>query len=120
MPGSASELANANMPPQPACLIPIPEVIREILSVKVSLERLSQFLSSTEVKFMQRDSRPYIGPILCKNATVGWIGGNSDSFTLHNLDVRLPPTGLILVFGPTGSGKTLFVLAQGLKQERRI
>lgn len=103
----------------PASLGVIPDVIREVLVAKISLDRLSHYLNSPEVDMRGRGARRPDG-ISLRDATITWptgiVSGGSEAssednhlFTLNDMNVDIPQGELTLVCGPLGSGKTLLV-----------
>ena len=87
---------------------------------KISLDRLSYYLNSVEVDMAGRGSSESDGIIL-RDATITWSTSDSadrhpaiseghlHTFALSDMNVSIPQGELTLVFGPLGSGKTLFV-----------
>ena len=85
-----------------------------VIQCKVSLDRVSNFLDEEETsKYNQiiQDTntvRPFIG---FKNATFSWEKDSEDDFKLREMNVRFEPNSLNVIVGPTGSGKSSFILA---------
>ncbi|WRT66672.1 uncharacterized protein IL334_003632 [Kwoniella shivajii] len=94
-----------------------PQIIQAFLSTKVSLDRLSRFLSQPEIdKERWNRASDYI---MCDNATIGWPSAENQSrslgepsdFTLRDVHIQVPKGDLTLLCGPLGSGKTLLLRA---------
>lgn len=85
-----------------------------VIQCKVSLDRVSSFLDEEETsKYNQliQDTntvRPYIG---FKDATFSWEKDSEDDFKLRDMNVKFEPNSLNVIVGPTGSGKSSFILA---------
>jgi hypothetical protein len=99
----------------PASLGVIPDVIREVLVAKISLDRLSDYLNSPEVDMRGRGACRADG-IALRDAAITWPSANvsgetegssvgNPRFTLGDMNVDIPSGELTLISGPLGSGK---------------
>ncbi|OXB35182.1 ATP-dependent bile acid transporter [Cryptococcus neoformans] len=92
-----------------------PQIIQTFLSCKVSLDRLSRYLSQPEIDDDRSES--VSRRIICRDATITWpVGegidkGDTVRFKLEGLDLKVPEGRLSLLCGPLGSGKTLLLRA---------
>lgn len=90
-----------------------PQIIQTFLSCKVSLDRLSRYLSQPEIDDDRWES--ISRRIICRNATITWPKGegidkgDTGRFKLEGVDLKVPEGKLSLLCGPLGSGKTLLV-----------
>ncbi|WVF71138.1 hypothetical protein IAT40_005935 [Kwoniella sp. CBS 6097] len=94
-----------------------PQIIQTFLSTKVSLDRISRFLSQPEIDKERWESASK--QIICDNATIAWPsaetptdpGTQTPRFKLRDITFEIPEGGLTLLCGPLGSGKTLLLRA---------
>ncbi|KIY31831.1 hypothetical protein I305_05795 [Cryptococcus gattii E566] len=92
-----------------------PQIIQTFLSCKVSLDRLSRYLSQPEIDDDRWES--ISRRIICRNATITWPKGedidkgDTGRFKLEGVDLKVPEGKLSLLCGPLGSGKTLLLRA---------
>lgn len=98
----------------------IPGFVQDLLRTLVALDRLVGFLNRPETdrvetkKYVDEAVPDADGIINFDNATLSWPRGESDepdpkAFRLKDLSLEIPRGQLTLVWGPLGSGKTLFV-----------
>ncbi|KAE8539170.1 hypothetical protein D1P53_004260 [Cryptococcus gattii VGV] len=92
-----------------------PQIFQAFLSCKVSLDRLSRYLSQPEIDDDRWES--ISRRIICRNATIAWPKGegidkgHTGKFKLEGVDLKVPEGKLSLLCGPLGSGKTLLLRA---------
>ncbi|OCF43038.1 hypothetical protein I317_03131 [Kwoniella heveanensis CBS 569] len=94
-----------------------PQIIQTFLSTKVSLDRISRFLSQPEIDKNRWESASK--EIICHDATIAWpsaempteTGTLTPKFKLRDITCEIPHAKLTLLCGPLGSGKTLFLRA---------
>lgn len=95
----------------------IPNFFLLSLQALVSVRRLESFLEEEEVEeaisaLSNKSLNPEHGQLWLENATFSWHGvSNSDVFQLKNISVKFPQSGLIVVAGPTSSGKSSLLSA---------
>lgn len=95
----------------------VPNVLQELLEVKVALERISAYLNQPEIQPTTWDISSQ--RIAFQHATVDWPKAENveepvgaPAFALKGVDLSIPENRFTLVCGPLGSGKTLFVSVQ--------
>ncbi|WVQ99735.1 hypothetical protein IAU59_006877 [Kwoniella sp. CBS 9459] len=94
-----------------------PQIIQTFLSTKVSLDRISRFLSQPEIDKGRWETSSK--QIICQNATIAWpsaetptdAGTQTPRYKLRDVTFEVPEGKLTLLCGPLGSGKTLMLRA---------
>ncbi|KAJ2083672.1 hypothetical protein H4R24_000630 [Coemansia sp. RSA 988] len=98
----------------------MPLLIADSTSFYVSFRRIEAYLSQQEVQSLEKRVTPNVAHDVVgfENATLLWNSNAStdepvgeETFGLRNLNVQFPRSGLTLVGGPTGSGKSSLLAA---------
>eukprot|EP01080_Neovahlkampfia_damariscottae_P009457 gene9457-1663_t len=97
-------------------LFSIPMSLSELLQVRVSANRILNFLNNAEEIEPMSIQYDYKYDINIKNATFKWPG--EDSFHLSNISFKCPKHKLIFVIGNLGSGKSS--LLEGIIGEMKL
>ena len=85
--------------------------INFVAQSKVSLDRIQNFLNEEETKkYNSLEVDPLGNRIAFEDVTVSW-NNMDNSFKLRNINIEFKTRELNVVIGPTGSGKTLLLMA---------
>ncbi|RAK76861.1 ABC bile acid transporter [Aspergillus fijiensis CBS 313.89] len=86
----------------------VPELLSGLVGAKVSIGRMARFFNSAQAA---GDTTPFRS-IQLENATLSYSkSATTESGTLQSVTLSFPLKGLSVVFGRTGSGKTLLLSA---------
>jgi ABC-type multidrug transport system fused ATPase/permease subunit len=89
----------------------IPELTTDFLDAWVSLKRLQEYLDAPEVTPYREDG----ADVSFEKATIAWPSDekleDSERFVLRGLDVTFPKGELSVIYGQTGTGKSLVLSA---------
>lgn len=88
----------------------IPELIADYLDARISATRIQKYLDSAE----KQDYIQHGAAIKFQNATLAWPAEEleaqtEDQFRLSNLNIEFPNKELSVIFGRTGTGKSLLL-----------
>nr|CAG8488853.1 13546_t:CDS:10 [Entrophospora candida] len=90
----------------------LPEVLMQGFQAYVSLKRIEKFLDSEEIIVIDNNKRAF------ENANISWGKPSSSpstnskiDFIMKDLNIEFPLEKLSIICGPTGSGKTLLLMA---------
>jgi ABC-type multidrug transport system fused ATPase/permease subunit len=121
----------------------LPDILMDLVSAKVSLRRINQFLNEDEVgcvndfQGLHDDDEPQVigsddaNKIGFKNATFQWHSDTTHeerpdddatptintNFKLRDLDVTFPLGELSIICGATGSGKVCFICKRAITRD---
>ncbi|KAI9641269.1 hypothetical protein NHQ30_010070 [Ciborinia camelliae] len=104
------------------CMQSLPNIITQMIAANVSLQRVEDFLDSTELaNILTRPVEPLeptdsnSSVIAFENARISWpsdeeyVDIESDRFTLRDVNISFPANQLTIICGKTGSGKSLLL-----------
>ncbi|XP_069159719.1 multidrug resistance-associated protein 1 [Procambarus clarkii] len=85
----------------------LPFLIVAVVQANVSLKRLNKFLNADELDLnsVSRDATQE-SPVVIKNGTFAWGGGEEESPALRDIDFTAPEGALVAVVGTVGAGKS--------------
>ncbi|CAI2178694.1 732_t:CDS:10 [Funneliformis geosporum] len=93
-----------------------PEVFMQGYQAIISIKRIENFLNSKEIQSNESNMNNYsLTTIGFKNASVTWNEYNnelsSNEFIMKDLNIEFPVGKLSVIYGHTGSGKTLLLMS---------